>query len=128
MAYIDNNRSAFRRGGLIAPSPGPGLSNRAVAALSSVCLTRGPLNYHENSQPEWLQESTAGHKYLLPLDWWIALTIYPSLAKRNAAQWDESVGILDAIKRIKLDKSDHANVVEDCNWRAEMDLYSLRHF
>jgi hypothetical protein len=90
---------------------------------------RDPNNDREHGYYLSLSAEQQGKlKFLSPLDGWFALIIYPNLAIKNAAQWDESVGIRDAIKRIKLDNSDHANAVEGGNWPAEMDLNSLRHF
>ena len=67
-------------------------------------------------------------KYLIPLDGWLGLIIYPSLAVKNAAQQDKSNGILDEIVRIKSDRRDHANRVEDGSWPIEVNLDACRNF
>ncbi len=72
-------------------------------------------------------------KYLVPLDGWFAMIIYPGLAVKNDAQWDDSTGIREQIRRIK-SKTDHGNTVEGLhiagrgNWPIEVDLNACRHF
>jgi len=66
-------------------------------------------------------------KYLMPLDGWFAMIIYPSLDVKNKAQQDDSTGIKEQIERIKkLD--DHGNRVEGRNWPIEVDLDACRNF
>ena len=73
-------------------------------------------------------------KYLVPLDGWFAMIIYPSGLAKNRAQWDTRYGIIEQIKRIKTDANDHGNRVEGLrypvrgNWPIEVDLNSCRHF
>jgi len=67
-------------------------------------------------------------KYLIPLDGWFAMIIYPSLAVKNAAQWDTKRGIVEQIRRIKTKAGDHGNNVEKGNWPIEVDLDACRHF
>jgi hypothetical protein len=72
-------------------------------------------------------------KYLIPLDGWFAMIIYPSLAVKNPAQWDTGNGIVDQIRMIKSAHS-HGNSVEGLNnptrgnWPIEVDLDACRHF
>lgn len=66
-------------------------------------------------------------KYLIPLDSWFAMIIYPSLEVKNIAQQDSSKGILDEIKRIK-ELPDHGNRVEKGNRPIEVDLDACRNF
>lgn len=67
-------------------------------------------------------------KYLIPLDGWLGLIIYPSLVVKNAARQDKSNGILNEIARIKGDPSDHGNKVEGGSWPIEVDLDACRNF
>jgi len=64
-------------------------------------------------------------KYLIPLDGWLAMIIYPSLDVKNKAQQDDSTGIKQQIKRIK-DLDDQGNRVENKNWPIEIDLDACR--
>ncbi len=66
-------------------------------------------------------------KYLLPLDGWFSMIIYPSLDIKNQAQQDGSNGIKEQINRIKKLK-DHGNSVEQGNWPIEVDLDACRNF
>jgi len=73
-------------------------------------------------------------KYLIPLDGWFAMIIYPSALEKNRAQWDTEYGIVEQISRIKRNPDDHGNRVEGLknpmrgNWRVEIDLDACRHF
>lgn len=73
-------------------------------------------------------------RYLIPLDGWFAMIIYPSLAVKNQAQWDTKLGIRGEIERIKGDMSDNGNKAEDLgkigkgNWPIETHLDSCRMF
>ena len=73
-------------------------------------------------------------KYLIPLDGWFGMIIYPSLNVKNEAQQDNSLGIRGEIERIKEigkkenDIRDHANRVEGGNWPIEMNLDACRNF
>jgi hypothetical protein len=64
---------------------------------------------------------------LLPLDGWLALIIYPSLAVKSACQASDSP-VKALIQKIKADPRDHANSVEPNNWPAEFLLDDCVHF
>jgi hypothetical protein len=66
-------------------------------------------------------------KYLIPLDGWLAMIIYPSLDVKNRAQHDNDSGIRAAIADIK-QRDDHANRVEHGNLPIEVDLDACRNF
>ena len=66
-------------------------------------------------------------EYLIPLDGWFSVIIYPSLDIKNKAQQDSSNGINNEIKRIK-NINDHGNKVEGKNWPIELDLDACRNF
>lgn len=72
-------------------------------------------------------EEKAKLKYLIPLDGWFAMIIYPSLEVKNIAQQDKTNNIHKEITRIKLLK-DHGNAVEKGNWPIEVDLDACRNF
>jgi hypothetical protein len=67
-------------------------------------------------------------KYLIPLDGWLGLIIYPSLDVKNAAQQGSDPSIKSEVERIKSDPRDHANRVEQGNWPIETDLDACRNF
>jgi hypothetical protein len=66
-------------------------------------------------------------KYLVPLDGWFAMVIYPSLKTKNNAQQDDSTGVKQQITRIK-NLQDHGNSVEEGNRPIEVDLDACRNF
>lgn len=66
-------------------------------------------------------------KYLIPLDGWFAMIIYPSLSVKNRAQQDASTSIHHLINEIK-SRNDHGNQVEHGNWPIEVDLDACRNF
>ncbi len=73
-------------------------------------------------------------KYLIPLDGWFAMIIYPSLSVKNLGQWDRSSGgMFELITQIK-SNGDHGNRVEGTkrkgpgNWPIEVDLDACQHF
>jgi len=72
--------------------------------------------------------------YLIPLDGWFAMIIYPSLQVKNGAQWDAGYGIAEQIRRIKSKPDDHGNQVEGLknptrgNWPVEVSLDACRNF
>lgn len=74
-----------------------------------------------------LPSDQAKLKYLIPLDGWFAMIIYPSLEVKNSAQQDESSGIKAQIKRINT-INDKANSVEGGTWPIEVDLDACRNF
>lgn len=65
-------------------------------------------------------------KYLLPLDSWLAMIIYPSLQVKNKAQ--SNGGIVSLIKKIKGDKNDPVYKIEGGNWPIELCLDDCVHF
>lgn len=64
-------------------------------------------------------------RYLVPLDGWLAMIIYPTIWTKNAAQQLEDSGVLAELRRVK-SVSDHGNRVERSNWPIEMDLDACR--
>jgi hypothetical protein len=74
-------------------------------------------------------------KYLIPVDGWFSMIIYPTLLAKNLAPWEQGAGsrIRDQIRRIKL-LHDRGNSVEGIfhsppgNWPIEVDLNACRHF
>lgn len=67
-------------------------------------------------------------KYLIPLDGWFAMIIYPSLEVKNIVQYDmPKNGIKAQIGSIK-GRDDHGNRVEVSNWPIEIDLDACRNF
>lgn len=73
-------------------------------------------------------------RYLVPLDGWFAMIIYPSLTIKNRAQWESHYGIAEEIRRIKSNAGDHGNLVEGLsgptrgNWPIEVDLAACANF
>jgi hypothetical protein len=73
-------------------------------------------------------------KYLIPLDGWFAMIIYPSGQIKNTSQWDTEYGIRKQIEIIKSREDDNGNRVEGLkspmrgNWPIEVELDSCRHF
>lgn len=89
---------------------------------------RDPNNVKENEYFNRLTtEEQEKLKYLIPLDGWFAMIIYPSLDVKNKAQQDSSTGIKEQIERIK-NLDDHGNRVEGRNWPIEVDLDACRNF
>lgn len=72
-------------------------------------------------------EQQARLKYLIPLDGWFSMIIYPSAQIKNAVRCRTENGIEDEIRRIKT-ANDHGNRVEGGNWPIEVDLDACRHF
>jgi len=66
-------------------------------------------------------------KYLIPLDGWFAMIIYPSLDVKNKAQQDKKNNIQAEIKRIK-NLPDDGNRVEGGNRPIEVNLDACRNF
>lgn len=101
-------------------------------------LIKDPCDSNNKREHEYFESLTPKEqdklKYLIPLDGWFAMIIYPSLDVKNKAQQDISVGIRGEIERIKeIGKQeneirDHANRVEGRNWPIEMDLDACRNF
>ena len=73
-------------------------------------------------------------KYLIPLDGWFAMIIYPSGEVKNTSQWDLRFKVMDQIEAIKRKEDDHGNKVEGLKnpmrgrWPIEVELDSCRHF
>jgi hypothetical protein len=95
---------------------------------------RDPANEREHAYFNSLaSEQKQILKYLLPLDGWFAMIIYPDGPVKNKAQWDNNFGIEDQIKQIKT-FDDRGNRVEGLrnpirgNWPIEVDLDACRHF
>jgi hypothetical protein len=95
---------------------------------------RDSANEKEHAYFNLLTEEQQGRlKYLIPLDGWFSMIIYPSALEKNDAQWDTGHGIPDQIKRIKSNAGDHGNQVEGLrnptrgNWPIEIDLDACRH-
>jgi len=65
-------------------------------------------------------------KYIVPLDGWFSMIIYPSMSIRKAARQDST--IIREINRIKSDRRDHGNIVESGNWPIEVTVGDCRHF
>jgi hypothetical protein len=89
---------------------------------------RNPKNESAHSYFQTLPpEQQKKLRYLIPLDGWFAMIIYPSLDVKNKAQQDNSSSIVQQIERIK-DLNDHGNRVENKNWPIEVDLDACRNF
>jgi len=67
-------------------------------------------------------------KYLIPLDGWFSMIIYPSSSVRIRAQQNSALTIGDAIRRIKSDPSDHGNRAVGGSWPIEVTVGDCRHF
>jgi hypothetical protein len=67
-------------------------------------------------------------KYLIPLDGWFQMIIYPSIDTKNEARNNPANGIVAEIDRIKKNKNDHANRIEKGNWPVETNLDACRNF
>jgi hypothetical protein len=80
-------------------------------------------NYFQSLNEEQQQRL----KYLVPLDGWFQMIIYPSLSVKNKAQQNQEHKIFDEIKRIKA-LPDHGNRVEGANWPVEVNLDACRNF
>lgn len=71
--------------------------------------------------------------YLVPLDGWFAMIVYPALRTKNAAQWEREGRVVKEIERIKT-VDEHANRVEGLknptrgNWPIELNLSAAQHF
>lgn len=66
-------------------------------------------------------------RYLIPLDGWFSMIIYPSLREKNAVRWGDDKEVDAEIRRIKT-VDDHGNRVEKGNWPIEVDLDACMHF
>jgi len=66
-------------------------------------------------------------KYLIPLNGWFAIIIYPSLDVKNKAQQGQSNKIQQEIQRIK-SVQDRGNKIEGGNLPIEVDLDACRNF
>ena len=87
---------------------------------------RDPSNSKEHAYSCSLREDEQQKlKFLIPLDGWFQMIIYPSISIKNEAQQNESGAIKQNIARIK-ESNDHGNVVEKGNWPVEVNLDSCR--
>jgi hypothetical protein len=66
--------------------------------------------------------------YLIPLDGWFSMIIYPSSTVRIRTQQNSAPTIGDAIRRIKSDPSDHGNRAVGGSWPIEATVGDCRHF
>jgi hypothetical protein len=89
---------------------------------------RDPANKCEHKYFNSLS-SDQQHKlnYLVPLDGWFSMIIYPSRSVKKIAQWDENSGIIEQITRLKT-QNDHANAIEKGDWPIEVEIDACRHF
>ena len=98
------------------------LSQKLIIAPRDTQNTKEHAYFHSLTPNE-----QAKIKYLIPLDGWFAMIIYPSLDVKNKAQQDTINNIQTEIKRIK-NLPDHGNRVEGGNWPIEVDLDACRNF
>jgi hypothetical protein len=91
---------------------------------------RDPNNRKEHEYFQSLDQKQQNKlRYLIPLDGWLSMIIYPSLKVKNMAQQDSSCQIKSIIQNIKRDRrKDHGNRVENGNWPIEVDLDACRNF
>ncbi len=92
---------------------------------------KDPRDSKNTKEHEYFNSLTAEERsklrYLIPLDGWFAMIIYPSIATKNKGQQDDSTGVRDEITRIKK-LPDRGNLVEGNNWPIELDLDACRNF
>jgi hypothetical protein len=92
---------------------------------------KDPRDGNNTKEHEYFNSLTAKERsklrYLIPLDGWFAMIIYPSIATKNKGQQDDSIGVKDQIARIKK-LLDRGNSVEGNNWPIELDLDACRNF
>jgi hypothetical protein len=67
-------------------------------------------------------------KYLIPLDGWFTMIIYPSLDVKNEAQRSSNNEIRSEIERIKKDPNNQVYKIEGVNWPIELNLDACRNF
>lgn len=93
-------------------------------------LIKDPRDSRNVKEHEYYQKLTSDEqnklKYLIPLDGWFTMIIYPSLDVKNKAQFDSTYKIRAEIKRIKNNQNGHA--YEGVNWPIELDLDACRNF
>lgn len=89
---------------------------------------RDPRNSEHHSYFNSLSPAEQGYlKYLIPLDGWFSMVIYPSISIKNFSQALHSSNVPDLIKAIKT-RQDHGNAVEKGNWPIELNLDACLHF
>jgi hypothetical protein len=89
---------------------------------------RDPANRREHQYFLSLTEAQQRKlRYLIPLDGWFQMIIYPSLTVKNEAQKNSARCIREEIARIK-SLPDHGNKVESGNWPIETNLDACRNF
>jgi hypothetical protein len=114
--------------GLYAESEWRILHNDQLLAERAIIDPRDAKNKQAHAYFQALNEDgQCKLRYLLPLDGWLSMIIYPSLATKNYAQQDSASGIRDEITRIKRSR-DHGNDVEGGNWPVEVNLSACQHF
>ena len=90
-----------------------------------------PRNPENRKEHEYFQSLTEDQqktlRYLISLDGWFQMIVYPSLGIKNRAQQNDVENIMCEIKRIKT-LQDHGNAVERGNWPIELDLDACRNF
>jgi hypothetical protein len=95
-------------------------------------LIKDPRDSKNVKEYEYFQKLTADEqnklKYLIPLDGWFTMIIYPSLNVKNEAQFGSTYKIRSEIERIKNDPNGHAYKVEGVNWPVELNLDACRNF
>ena len=87
-----------------------------------------PRKFQNKDEQEYYNKHKHKMKYLIPLDGWLAMIIYPSLdVKNEAQQGDGGKEIREAIKEIK-GLRDEGNETEGGNWPIEVALDDCRNF
>lgn len=67
-------------------------------------------------------------RYLVPVDGWLSMIIYPSFWIKNMVKSDPAGEVDAEIRRIKEKRPDEGNECEEGNWPIEVDLPAIRHF
>ena len=92
---------------------------------------KDPRDSNNTKEHEYFNSLTAEERsklrYLIPLDGWFAVIIYPSIATKNKGQQEDSTGVKDQTTLIKK-LPDRGNLVEGNNWPIELDLDACRNF
>jgi hypothetical protein len=99
-----------------------------LLAKKSIIDPRDEKNVTEYEYFQSLTSDQQGSlKYLIPLDGWFQLIIYPSLGVKNKAQQNHELSIVSEIQKIKA-RQDRGNHVENGNWPIEVNLDACRNF
>jgi hypothetical protein len=95
-------------------------------------LIKNPRDSKNAKEYEYFKKLTSDEqnklKYLIPLDGWFTMIIYPSLDVKNESQFGSTYKIRSEIERIKNAPNGHAYKVEGVNWPIELNLDSCRNF